>query len=89
MSKVIKVPATDEGLPAIETLIGEGINVNVTLIFSLNHYDAISEAYLRGLDRNPDPSGVARTNTGSFAAYPGKKKRLAFLASLPETCIGR
>lgn len=47
----IKVPATDEGLPAIETLIGEGVNVNVTLIFSLAMYERVMQAYLDGLDR--------------------------------------
>ncbi len=48
---LIKVPATSEGLPAIETLIGEGINVNVTLMFSLDQYDAVAEAYLAGLEK--------------------------------------
>lgn len=47
---MIKVPATPEGIPAIETLIGEGVNVNVTLMFSLDQYDAVSEAYLSGLE---------------------------------------
>ena len=48
---MIKVPATPAGMPAIETLIGEGINVNVTLIFSLAHYEAVAEAYIAGLER--------------------------------------
>jgi transaldolase len=48
---MIKVPATPAGIPAIETLIGDGINVNVTLIFSLHHYRAVVEAYLSGLER--------------------------------------
>jgi transaldolase len=47
---MIKVPATPEGIPAIEALIGEGINVNVTLIFSLSHYEAVAKAYLTGLE---------------------------------------
>jgi transaldolase/glucose-6-phosphate isomerase len=47
---MIKVPATPEGIPAIEALIGEGINVNVTLIFSLSHYEATAEAYIGGLE---------------------------------------
>jgi transaldolase/glucose-6-phosphate isomerase len=46
---MIKVPATPAGIPAIETLIGEGINVNVTLMFSLAHYEAVAEAYIAGL----------------------------------------
>ncbi|MBN1315021.1 MAG: transaldolase [Anaerolineales bacterium] len=48
---MIKVPATQEGIPAIETLIGEGINVNATLLFSLNHYEAVAGAYLAGLEK--------------------------------------
>jgi len=47
----IKVPATKEGAPAIETLISEGININVTLIFSMSHYEAIAEAYIAGLEK--------------------------------------
>ena len=60
---MIKVPATPAGMPAIETLIGEGINVNVTLMFSLDHYEAVTEAYITGLERlvqaGGDPSQVA------------------------------
>ena len=48
---LIKVPATDAGLGAIETLIGKGISVNVTLIFSLSMYAKVMEAYIRGLER--------------------------------------
>ncbi|RMF51182.1 MAG: bifunctional transaldolase/phosoglucose isomerase [Chloroflexota bacterium] len=47
---MIKVPATPEGIPAIQTLISEGININVTLIFALEAYHAVMEAYLRGLE---------------------------------------
>jgi transaldolase len=46
----IKVPATKEGLPAIQTLISEGINVNVTLIFGLERYREVIEAYISGLE---------------------------------------
>jgi len=48
---MIKVPATEAGLPAISTLIGEGINVNVTLIFSLAMYERVMESYAEGLRR--------------------------------------
>jgi transaldolase/glucose-6-phosphate isomerase len=48
---MIKVPATPQGIPAIETLTAEGINVNVTLIFSIPHYEAVAEAYLAGLEK--------------------------------------
>lgn len=48
---MIKVPATEQGLPAITSLIGQGINVNVTLIFGLDRYQAVMEAYIKGLDQ--------------------------------------
>ncbi len=47
---MIKVPATRAGLPAIRQLIADGINVNVTLIFSLERYAAVKEAYMQGID---------------------------------------
>ena len=60
---MIKVPATPAGIPAIRTLIGKGINVNVTLIFSLKAYADVREAYLLGLNDfekiGGDLSGVA------------------------------
>jgi transaldolase len=46
----IKVPATKEGLPAIQQLLGEGINVNITLLFGLPRYREVTEAYLGGLE---------------------------------------
>ncbi len=48
---LVKVPATAAGLEAIEALIGHGVSVNVTLMFSLAHVDAVARAYLRGLAR--------------------------------------
>ena len=50
----IKVPGTPEGLPAIEELIFAGVPVNVTLLFSREHYAAATSAYLRGLERRKD-----------------------------------
>ena len=47
---MIKVPATKAGLPAIRQLIGEGINVNITLLFSQQVYEEVVEAYLAGLE---------------------------------------
>ena len=51
---MIKVPGTREGAPAIRKLIGEGINVNVTLLFSREAYKAVAEAHLAGLEAQPD-----------------------------------
>ena len=48
---MIKVPATPAGIPAISQLIGSGVNVNVTLIFGLENYKAVAEAYLTGLEK--------------------------------------
>ena len=47
----IKIPAAQQGLPAIEACLAEGISINVTLIFSLDRYDAVMEAFLAGLER--------------------------------------
>jgi len=54
---MIKVPATARGIPAIQTLISEGVNVNVTLIFSLEHYEAAAEAYISGLEKRLEHNG--------------------------------
>jgi transaldolase len=48
---MIKIPGTDAGIPAIEQCIYEGININITLLFSLHAYDQTIEAYIRGLER--------------------------------------
>jgi transaldolase len=48
---MIKVPATPAGIPAVTELIGAGVNVNVTLIFGLENYKAVAEAYLAGLEK--------------------------------------
>lgn len=53
----IKVPATPEGVPAIEQLISEGININVTLLFSVGMYEKVAEAYMRGLERLAEQGG--------------------------------
>ena len=60
---LVKIPATKESLGAIEESIAAGISINVTLIFSLERYRAVAEAYIRGLERlvegGGDPSKVA------------------------------
>jgi transaldolase len=64
----IKVPATAEGLPAIRDLIGEGINVNVTLLFGLPRYRQVAEAYLAGLEARA-ARGEAVTRVASVASF--------------------
>jgi len=60
---MVKVPATAEGLPAIEQLTGEGLSINITLLFSQEVYIEVAEAYLAGLEKyvagGGDPSHVA------------------------------
>ena len=60
---MIKVPATPEGLPAIEALTAEGLNVNITLLFAQSVYREVAEAYLKGLEKyvanGGDPSHIA------------------------------
>jgi transaldolase/glucose-6-phosphate isomerase len=64
---MVKVPGTDQGVPAIRTLIGEGININVTLLFSIDAYKAVADAYMSGLE--------------TLAANGGDLHRMASVAS--------
>jgi transaldolase/glucose-6-phosphate isomerase len=64
---MVKVPATPAGVPAIRTLIGEGININVTLLFARAAYAAVAEAYIDGLE--------------AYAAKGGDVSRVASVAS--------
>ncbi|MBL6721477.1 MAG: transaldolase [Planctomycetes bacterium] len=54
---MIKVPATEEGIPAIQTLIREGIHVNVTLLFARSMYERVAEAYIAGLEERAADGG--------------------------------
>ena len=69
---MIKVPATKPGLPAIRQLIGEGINVNITLLFSQQVYEEVVEAYLAGLEhliaQGGDPARLQASPVSSSAA---------------------
>lgn len=65
---MVKVPATSAGLPAIATLIGEGVNVNVTLIFSLSMHEAVMRSYIEGL-RRLQRSGRPIDGVASVASF--------------------
>ena len=60
---MIKVPGTPEGLPAVEHLVGEGLNINITLLFARRNYVEVAEAYMSGLEklisRGGDPDAVS------------------------------
>jgi transaldolase / glucose-6-phosphate isomerase len=63
----IKIPGTDEGVPAIEQAIYEGINVNVTLLFAVAAYEKVAEAYIRGLERrNEEGNSLDVHSVASF-----------------------
>jgi transaldolase len=64
----VKIPATEPGLGAIEECIARGRNINVTLIFSLERYAAVAEAYIRGLERLVE-SGGDPTRVASVASF--------------------
>ncbi len=64
----IKIPATEAGLPAITAVLAEGISVNVTLIFSLERYDRVMEAFLAGLEQAKD-NGHDLSRIGSVASF--------------------
>ena len=76
---MIKIPATREGLPAVTAVLAEGINVNVTLIFSVERYAEVLEAWLTGLER-------ARTNDRSLA---GIASVASFFVSRVDTAVDR
>lgn len=74
---MIKIPATAEGIPAIEETIAKGINVNVTLIFSVEAYSKVAEAYLRGLERRV-AAGKPVSSLASVASF--------FVSRVDATC---
>ncbi|MBA2658117.1 MAG: transaldolase [Nitrosospira sp.] len=61
---MIKIPATPAGIPAIAQSLGTGININVTLMFSLGHYEDVARAYIRGL------GGKEESSSGKDIAWP-------------------
>lgn len=65
---MIKIPATPEGIPAVEEVIRRGISVNVTLIFGVENYKQVAEAYLKGLERR-HAEGASLDNIASVASF--------------------
>src|SRR5882762_10188780 len=81
----IKIPGTKEGLPAIEESIFAGIPVNVTLLFSREHYLAAAEAFLRGIDRRID-AGL-NANVGSVASVFISRWDTAVTGKVPDKLL--
>ncbi len=65
---MIKVPATDAGIPAIEELTAQGVNVNITLLFSVARYEQVIDAYLAGLERRA-AANLALDRIASVASF--------------------
>jgi len=78
----IKIPGTREGLPAIEEAIFAGLPVNVTLLFSREHYVAAAEAFLRGIERRMD-AGL-NPNVGSVASVFISRWDVAVMTRVPD-----
>ena len=78
----IKIPGTREGLPAIEEAIFAGLPVNVTLLFSREHYAAAAEAFLRGIERRMD-AGL-NPNVGSVASVFISRWDVAVMTRVPD-----
>ena len=66
---MVKIPGTEEGLTPIENMIGEGRSINVTLIFSLDRYAKVAEAYLRGLERFAEDPDADLSQVASVASF--------------------
>lgn len=66
---MVKIPATEAGLPAIEQMISEGRNINVTLIFSLDRYQKVMDAYISGLERWAGSGATDLSSVASVASF--------------------
>ena len=80
---LIKIPGTREGLPAIEEAIFAGIPINVTLLFSREHYVAAAEAFLRGIERRID-AGLPPA-VGSVASVFVSRWDVAVMGKVPDS----
>ena len=84
---LIKIPGTKEGLPAIEEAIFAGVPVNVTLLFSREHYVAAAEAFLRGIERRID-AGL-KPDVGSVASVFISRWDAAVASKVPATLTNK
>ena len=84
---LIKIPGTKEGLPAIEEAIFAGVPINVTLLFSREHYVAAAEAFLRGIERRVD-TGL-KPDVGSVASVFISRWDAAVAGKVPATLANK
>jgi transaldolase len=66
---MVKIPGTEEGIPAIQQMFAEGRNINVTLIFSLDRYEKVMEAYFAGLEQYATTTGADLSKVASVASF--------------------
>ena len=81
---MVKIPSTVAGIQAVEVLIANGININITLMFSLAHYEAVAQAYLRGLKRNANPHQVSSVASFFVSRVDTKVDRALQTIGTPE-----
>ena len=81
---MIKVPGTEAGLPAIEELTRRGVNVNVTLLFSIERYEQVIDAYLRGLRARAPKAASRSSRSRSVASFFLSRIDTKVDAQLPE-----
>lgn len=85
---MFKIPATKAGVVAVQQLIGEGVSINITLMFSLAHYDAVVEAYLKGLEalasRGGDLASVASVASVFISRIDAKVDPLVAEKGVPD-----
>jgi transaldolase len=85
---MIKIPATPEGVPAIETSIASGVNINVTLMFSVQLYEEVAHAYIKGLQRffgGREPRNLAH----SSSRRPAPMSVASFFVSRVDTLVDK
>ena len=81
---MIKVVATSEGIQAVEALIAAGINVNITLMFSVSHYEAVARAYIRGLQQCNTPDKIASVASFFVSRVDSQVDRALEMVGSPE-----
>src|SRR6202011_2854966 len=85
---MIKIPATPEGIPAIEASIASGINVNITLLFAVELYEQVTRAYLKGLQRffsGREPRNLSHT----ASRRPAPMSVASFFVSRVDTAVDK
>ena len=87
---MIKIPGTEEGIPAIEEATADGINVNVTLLFGLERYERVIDAYVSGLEERLAARSIDQANCGGRGSACGCRPRITsgmVTAAIPDSGV--